>query len=347
MHPSLYKALEASVAVYDFLVQQTAGYRERGPPPAQIYEDPRNENLLVYIGAPGRGRLLPRQLAGVSPWDSSVQGGDGVWEGLRVYRGKILSLHKHLRRLFKSAKALGYENVHTKEQVMEAIFQTLAANGMRDGAHMRLTLTRGEKCTSSMNPKFNVYSTTLIILPEWKPTEGATTYDNSSGIDLISASQRRNSPSTVDSKVHHNNMINNILPKIQANLAGCADAIMLDLDGFVSETNATNIFMVDDGVLLTPHPDHCLPGITRATVLELAKELNIPTEVRRISLAEFHSADEVFTTGTMGELTPVRKIDGRIIGCGSRGPVTKQLQDVYQTLPERPGWATEIPPFEE
>jgi branched-chain amino acid aminotransferase group I len=290
---------------------------------------------------------MPREMAAVSPWDSAVQGGDACWEGLRVYRGKILSLEKHLRRLFKSAKALGFEQVHTPDQVKEAIFRTLAANGMRDGAHMRLTLSRGEKCTSSMNPQFNVYGTTLIVLAEWKPTEGATTYDNKTGITLISASQRRNPPSTVDSKIHHNNLINNILPKIQANLAGCNDAIMLDMEGFVSETNATNIFMVDDGVLLTPHADACLPGITRATVLQLAAELGIVAEVRRVSLSEFHSADEVFTTGTMGELTPVTMIDGRVIGTGVRGPITARLQDAYQTLPEKPGWATEIPPFEE
>ena len=188
--------------------------------------------------------------------------------------------------------------------------------------------------------------TVKIILPEWKPTEGATTYDNTKGITLISSSQRRNSPATVDSKIHHNNMINNILPKIQANLAGAADAIMLDTEGYVSETNATNIFMVDDeGVLLTPHADHCLPGITRATVITLAKELDIPCEVRRVSLAEFHAAEECFTTGTMGELTPVTMIDGRVIGQGVRGEITKRLQDAYKNLPERPGWATEIPEF--
>lgn len=180
----------------------------------------------------------------------------------------------------------------------------------------------------------------------WK-IQGATTYDNTKGIALITASQRRNPPSTCDSKIHHNNLINNILPKIQANLAGVADAIMLDMDGFVSETNATNIFMVDDeGVLLTPHADHCLPGITRGTVLELAKELGIPTEVRRVSLAEFHAAEEVFTTGTMGELTPVTRIDGRVIGEGVRGEITKRFQEAYKQLPERPGWATEIPKFE-
>mmetsp|Transcript_46597 Transcript_46597/g.113511 ORF Transcript_46597/g.113511 Transcript_46597/m.113511 type:complete len:638 (-) Transcript_46597:309-2222(-) len=346
LDPLLMPALKAAFPAYMFLSQHTTSYLQRGPSPEKIYEDPRNENLLLWIGAPGRGQLLPRDFAGVSPFDSSVQGGDACWEGIRVYRGKILSLDKHLKRLFKSAKSLGFENVHTKEQVTEAIFSTLAANGMRDHAHMRLTLTRGEKYTSSMNPKFNVYGTTLIIIAEWKPTEGATTYDNTNGISLISASQRRNPPATCDSKIHHNNLINNILPKIQANLASVEDALILDMDGFVSETNATNIFMVDDdGVLLTPQADHCLPGITRGTCIEIAKELGIPVDVRRISLAEFHSAEEVFTTGTMGELTPVTRIDGRVIGEGIRGPITQRLQEAYKSLPDRPGWATEIPPF--
>ena len=343
---SLMKVLRSSMPAYEYLQSLTRTYASRGPEPNQIYEDPRNQHVIVYIGAPGRGRLIPRDMAGISPWDSSVQGGDATWEGIRVYRGKVFKLDRHLKRLFKSAKALGFQNVHTKEEVVDAIFRTLAVNGMRDGAHMRLTLTRGEKCTSSMNPKFNVYGTTLIILPEWKPTEGATTYDNTKGISLVTSSIRRNSPSTCDSKIHHNNMINNILPKIQANLANCADALMLDMDGFVSETNATNIFMVDDGVLLTPHADYCLTGVTRETVLILAPELNIPFEVRRISLAEFHAADEVFTTGTMGELTPVTMIDGRVIGDGKRGPITELLQSTYSTLPERDGFSTEIPPFE-
>jgi hypothetical protein len=156
LNPNYMSALKASYPAYEFLKSLTEGYRSRGPPPFEIYEDPRNERVLVWVGAPGRGRIIPRDMAGVSPWDSSVQGGDAAWEGLRVYRGKILSLEKHLRRLFKSAKALGFENVHSKEEIVEAIFRVLAANGMRDGAHMRLTLTRGEKCTSSMNPKFNV-----------------------------------------------------------------------------------------------------------------------------------------------------------------------------------------------
>lgn len=282
-------------------------------------------------------------------------------EGIRIYNGRVFHLERHLDRLFRSAKALGFENVHTRSEITEAIFRVLAANGMRDGAHMRLTLTRGEKCTSSMNPLFNVYGTTLIILPEWKPTEGATTYDNTKGISLITAGVcRRSPPSTLDNKIHHNNLIQNILPKIQANIAGVADAIMLDVEGYVAETNATNLFLVrgdgmgidnhsrhDGIVLITPTGDHCLPGITRDTVLLLARELGIKTEERRVSLSEFYCADEVFTTGTMGELTPVTKIDGRVIGReNARGAITELLQRKYkEAVATRDDWSTEIPPF--
>ncbi|EED93806.1 branched-chain amino acid aminotransferase, partial [Thalassiosira pseudonana CCMP1335] len=343
--PALLPALRMSMPSYTFLQTLTNTHQQRAittPPSGKLYEDPRNQHVLVYVGTPGtssgrgRGRIIPRDMAVISPFDSSVQGGDATWEGIRVYNGRIFHLDHHLNRLYRSAKALGFENMHTRSEIIDAIFRVLAANGMRDGAHMRLTITRGEKCTSSMNPLFNVYGTTLIILPEWKPTEGATTYDNTKGISLITAGVcRRSPPSTLDNKIHHNNMIQNILPKIQANHAGVADAIMLDLEGFVAETNATNLFLVrcDCPVLVTPSADHCLPGITRDTVLILAKELGIETEVRRVSLSEFYCADEVFTTGTMGELTPVTCIDGRVIGAKgnkTRGVVTQQLQEAYK-----------------
>jgi len=280
------------------------------------------------------------------PFDSGVQGGDGVWEGVRIYRGKIFKFERHLRRLFESAKALNFKNVHTKEQVVDAVFRTLAANGMRDGAHIRLTLTRGVKCTSSMNPNFNVYGTTLIVLAEWKGTEDRTTYDNTKGVKLVTAAGRRNGPDMLDSKIHHNNLLNNIMPKIQANNAGAADALMLDKDGFVSETNATNVFMVKDGKVITPWADSCLPGITRESILKICQEEGIESEERRVSLVEFYVADEVFTSGTMGELTPVYEIDGRTIGDGKgAGTVTKLLQEIYKSCPEREGWSTPIPEF--
>ena len=290
--------------------------------------DPRNADILIHVG----GELLPRAQAKVSVFDSSVQGGDAVWEGLRVYDGRVMKLGAHLRRLEASAKALAFDPLPDLDEVRRALFETLEANGMRDGAHVRLTLTRGEKVTSGMSPKWNQSGTCLIVLAEWKPP----VYD-AAGIRLITSSWRRNSPQCVDSKIHHNNLINNILAKLEADLAGVDDAVMLDLAGFVSETNATNLFQVRDGVLATPFADACLPGITRQTVLELARDNGIEGGERRLSLTELYAADEVFTTGTMGELSPVLEIDGRQIGDGRSRPVTERLQALYAELSKTAG----------
>lgn len=282
--------------------------------------DPRNAHLQVWVG----DRLWPREEAKVSVFDSVVQGGDACWEGLRVYEGRIAELDAHLDRLFDSAHALAFAEVPTRAEVKHALFETLRANGMRDQAHLRLTLTRGKKVTSGMNPRFNQYGPTLIVLAEWKPP----VYD-ADGIRLVTSSVRRNSPSTLDSKIHHNNLINNILAKIEANVAGVDDALMLDLNGFVSETNATNVFIVRRGVLLTPPADSCLPGITRRLVLHLAAGEGIPTLERNISLTEVYTADEVFTTGTMGELSPVLEVDGRTIRQAGEHPLTRRLQALH------------------
>lgn len=282
--------------------------------------DSRNENILVHVG----GQLLPREAAKVSVFDSSVQGGDAVWEGLRVYNGRIFQLDAHLNRLTDSAKAMAFTQIPTRDEVKTAIFDTLRANQMRDGVHIRLTLTRGKKITSGMSPKLNQYGPCLIVLAEWK----APVYDQN-GIRLITSAIRRNSPQCIDSKIHHNNLINNILAKIEANVAGVDDAVMLDLHGFVSETNATNIFLVKRGLLLTPHADSCLPGITRGYVMQLARANAILVQERNISISEVYSADEMFTTGTMGELSPVLEVDGRPIGDGVIGPMTQQLQRLF------------------
>ena len=290
--------------------------------------DPRNAHIVIHVG----GVLLPRAEAKVSVFDSSVQGGDAVWEGLRVYDGRVMKLGAHLARLEASAKAMAFVEIPSADEVRKALFETLSANGMRDGAHVRLTLTRGEKVTSGMSPRFNLSGPCLIVLAEWK----APVYD-ASGVRLISSSWRRNSPQCVDSKIHHNNLINNILAKLEADAAGVDDALMLDLEGFVSETNATNLFQVRGGVLSTPLPDYCLPGITRQTVLELARENQIEAVERRLTLSELYAADEVFTTGTMGELSPVLEVDGRTIGAGVRGPLTARLQELYAHLAETDG----------
>ena len=308
----------------------TQSTREVRPP----LPDPRNATVLVWVG----DRLVPRDLARVSVFDSAVQGGDAVWEGLRVYGGRVFKLNEHLDRLFDSAKALAFAKVPSRPFVEQAVFKTLSANGMKDGCHMRLTLTRGSKLTSSMNPLFNVFGCNLLIVPEWKPVCGPATYDNQAGSTLITACNRRNPPQCLDSKIHHCNLLNNILPKIQANLAGASDAIMLDLEGMISETNATNIFIVKRGAVSTPEASSCLPGLTRATVMKICREeLGITCEERRVSLAEAHSADEVFTTGTMGELTPVVKIDGRQVGDGRPGPVLAAISAAYRRLTETEG----------
>ena len=306
-----------------------AGVRRTMPLP-----DSRNENTLIWVG----DRLVPRDLARISVFDSAVQGGDAVWEGLRVYNGRVFKLTEHLDRLVDSARALAFKNIPTREFVQEAVFKTLSANGMSDGCHMRLTLTRGCKITSSMNPVFNVFGTNLLIVPEWKPVCGAATYDNSCGVSLITATNRRNPPQCLDSKIHHCNLLNNILPKIQANLASAADAIMLDVDGFLSETNATNIFICKSGIVATPDASSCLPGITRATVMRLCRDvLGILCEERRISLSEAHCADECFTTGTMGELTPVVSIDGRQVGDGKPGKILAAISEAYKALTQTEG----------
>jgi branched-chain amino acid aminotransferase group I len=284
--------------------------------------DPRNENILIHVG----GELLPRDEAKVSVFDSAVQGGDAVWEGLRIYDGKIFQLDAHLDRMFDSAKAMAFAEIPSRDQIKQAIFETLEANGMRDNCHIRLTLSRGRKVTSGMSPHFNQYGPCLIVLAEWKLPVYAT-----SGIRLITASTRRNPPQCVDSKIHHNNLINNILAKIEANVAGVDDAVMLDIHGYVSETNATNIFIIKNGGILTPHADSCLPGITRGIVIQTARDNGIDVIERNVSLSEIHAADEVFTTGTMGELSPVLEVDGRVIGDGKPGSVTNRLRDLYAT----------------
>ncbi|GFP93226.1 branched-chain-amino-acid aminotransferase-like protein 1 [Phtheirospermum japonicum] len=401
---SLYNLLEQCLPFYNLLkrhVRQNAAKSFHPPLPV-----PANEKLLAWVD----DEILPRDSATVSVFDSVVQGGDAVWEGLRIYEGKIFKLEEHLDRrecqkrgegemnmrqqtccdfiiksqqvcchvlvhlpfsallsllgfgstsclhglkrgtrhchltheiytrmwLFDSSKALAFSNVPTREEVKQAIFKTLIRNGMFNNAHIRLTLTRGKKVTSGMSPAFNLYGCTLIgkmhppqlpafgsscetplvcsnepltssasfytsiVLAEWKPP----VYDNESGVTLVTATTRRNSPNNLDSKIHHNNLLNNILAKVEGNNSHADDAIMLDKDGYVSETNATNIFLVKKGHVATPHPDYCLPGITRATVMELVVKEKLVLTERRISLSEFHTADEVFTTGTMGELSP-------------------------------------------
>ena len=297
--------------------------------------NPANRDLLVYID----GELLHRDVAKVSVFDSVVQGGDAVWEGLRVYDGRVFSFEAHLDRLFDSAHALLFEGVPSREEVKQAVFATLRANKMHDGVHLRLTLTRGRKITSGMDPRLNQYGCTLIVLAEHKPP----VYPES--ITLATSSVRRNSPMSIDSKIHHNNLINNILAKIEANQAGADAGLMLDKDGYVSEANGVNVFCIRRGVVYTPFADYCLPGITRRLVLELCAEHAIPHAEKRLSLTEFYTADEVFTTGTMGELTRVAHIDGRAIVNKHGSSVLDRIKEIFREKTKATG--TLIPPAAE
>jgi branched-chain amino acid aminotransferase len=290
--------------------------------------DRRNRDLIVDVA----GKLVHRDRAGVSPFDSAVQGGDAVWEGLRLYQGRIFKLREHLARLRDSAKALAFERVPSDQAITREIGRTLAANRMFDGVHVRLTLTRGVKFTSGMDPRLNTRGPTLIVLAEHK----APVYDRS-GIRLVTSALRRFPPDCLDPKIHHANLIQSILAKIEANRAGADDALMLDVRGFVAETNATNLFLARGGALATPRAVACPEGITRATVIELCAAQGIACEVGDHSLAEFYRADEVFCTGTMGELAPVVEIDGRRIGAGKPGALTLLLSRLYAERTAREG----------
>ena len=249
------------------------------------------------------------------------------WEGLRLYDGKIFRLDAHLARLRASAKALAFEKIPSDEEMTGEIGRTLAANGMRDGVHVRLTLTRGVKVTSGMDPRLNASGPTLIVLAEYKEP----VYD-ASGITLITASVRRPAPDCLDPKIHHNNLLPSILAKIEANVAGADDAVMLDHRGFIAETNATHVFLVTGGTLATPTTVSCPEGVTRGAVLELAASAGIASRTGDYTLPELYTADEVFVTGTMGGLTPVVRVDGRVIGDGTPGPVTGRLVALFADL---------------
>ncbi len=289
--------------------------------------DERNHNLIVNIN----GELVHRDKAGISPFDSAVQGGDAVWEGLRLYNGRIFKLHEHLDRLERSAQALSFAEIPPREKIVEEIKRTLAANKMSNGVHIRLTLTRGVKITSGMDPRLNQSGPTLIVLAEHKAPVYAKT-----GLTLVTSKIRRPPREVLDARIHHANLLNSIVAKIEANNACADDALMLDTRGFVAETNATHVFIVRNsdksrasGDLATSRVLACPEGITRATVMEICGAEKIRCVEADLSVVDIYGANEMFCTGTMGELAAVTKLDNRQIGDGKVGPMTKRLSELY------------------
>jgi branched-chain amino acid aminotransferase len=290
--------------------------------------NPHNQDLIVNIN----GQLVHRDQAGVSPFDSSVQNGDAVWEGLRLYDGGIFKLYEHLDRLLQSAAMLQYEGVPSREHIVHQLERTLQANRMFTDVHVRLTLSRGLKYTSGLDPRLNIRGCSLFVLAEHKPR----VYDRA-GIHLITARHRRPPPHVLDQRIHSCNQLTSILAKLEANVAGADDALMLDTRGYLAETNATHVFIVRGGLVLTSTCIACPEGITRATVLELCQRLGQPYDVRDVTPEELYAADEMFVSGTMGELVPVLTLDGRRIGSPELpvpGPILSQISA---------GFAAEIP----
>src|SRR6195256_2861237 len=281
----------------------------------------KNRDLIVNIN----GRLVHRDEAGISPFDSAVQGGDAVWEGLRLYNGRIFKLNEHLDRLERSSRALSIVDLPARQKIINEIKRTLAANKMRDAVHIRLTVTRGVKITSGMDPRLNQSGPTLIVLAEHKAPVYAKT-----GLTLITSKFRRPPPEVLDPRIHHANLLNSILAKIEANNAGADDALMLDLQGNVAETNATHLFLVRKGEVATSRVVACPEGITRGTVLEICAANGIPHQESDLTLDDVFRADEMFCTGTMGELAGVVKVDDRAIGGGEIGPMTRRLSELFR-----------------
>lgn len=291
-------------------------------------DDPRNADILININ----GELFPRQQAVVSVFDSGFILGDGVWEGLRVHKGKIAFLNEHLARLYEGAKALDMDVGVSREQLTQRLYDTLNANSMQEGVHIRLMVTRGIKATPYQDPRVTISSATIVIIPEYKQALPET---SERGIRLFTVHVRRGYPDVQDQKLNSHSKINCITACIQAAKAGADEALMLDPHGFVATCNSTHFFIVRKGEVWTSTGDFCLGGITRGNVIRLCRELDIPVYQKNFSLTDVYGADEAFVTGTFAGLCPVREVDGRTIGSGERGAMVQRLQVAYLEMIER------------
>ncbi len=293
-----------------------------------FHDDPRNASILVWIN----GVLKPRAEATVSVFDSGFVLGDGVWEGLRVVDGQPLFLDEHLDRLFEGAKAIALDIGLDRRGLERAIRETLAANRMHDGVHLRLMVTRGVKRTPYQDPRVTVGPATVVIIPEHKLAKPETL---ATGLSLFTVHVRRGFPDVQDPKLNSHSKLNCITACIQAYTAGADEALMLDPHGFVATCNSTHFFIVRGGEVWTSTGDYCLGGITRANVLRACREAGIPAFEKNFSLTQVYSADEAFCTGTFAGVVPVRSVDGRTIGDGVPGPMVARLQALYRGLVER------------
>jgi branched-chain amino acid aminotransferase len=284
--------------------------------------DRRNEDVLVYIN----GEFFGRGEAKISVFDSGYLVGDGVWEGIRLHEGAFAFLDRHLDRLFQGAKAIGLEIGMTRQEITAALEETVRRNGMLDGVHLRLMVTRGDKKTPSQDPRLVVGGPNVVIIAEHKKADPAV---KERGVSLFTSTVRRPPPDTLDQRLNSHSKLHEVVALLQALEAGADEALMLDPTGAVATCNATNFFVVRRGEVWTSTGHYNLNGITRRMVIELCKADAIPVWERPFSLTDVYDADEAFVTGTFGGLTPVIKVDGRTIGGGAMGPTTRRLNDLY------------------
>ncbi|MCW0180980.1 aminotransferase class IV [Zavarzinia sp.] len=293
-------------------------------------DDPRNETVLIHVN----GQLLPRSEAKVSVFDAGFVLGDGVWEGFRLIRGRIAFMERHLDRLFAGARAIDLDIGRSRIELAAALYETVVANDMVDGVHIRLMVTRGLKKTPNQDPRMTVGPATLVIVAEWK--EPAPTLFKR-GLHLASTPIRCTPADMFDMRLNSHSRLNLIIALNHAIKAGADEALMLDPQGFVSSCNATNFFMVKRGVILTSTGDYCFNGITRAHVIDLARANNIPIELRHFTLSDVANADEAFVTGTFAGVTPATRLDGKLIGNGKPGPRTEAMATFYKRLRDAEG----------
>jgi branched-chain amino acid aminotransferase len=284
--------------------------------------DPRNASILIHVN----GVLKPRAEAMVSVFDSGFMLGDGVWEGLRVHKGRIAFLVSHLDRLYEGAKAIAMDVGLDRAALTRRLYETLDANHMTDGVHIRLMVTRGLRSTPYQDPRVVVSGATIVIIPEYKEPLPAVV---ETGIRLFTVHVRRGDPAVQDPKLNSHSKLNCITACIQAIEAGADEALMLDPHGFVATCNSTHFFIMRKSEVWTSTGDYCLGGITRGNVIEICREAGIPVREKNFSLTDVYGADEAFVTGTFAGVVPVRSVDGRALTEG-RGPMTARLQDLYK-----------------
>ena len=289
--------------------------------------DKRNENILIYIN----GELKPRADAKISVFDSGYLVGDGIWEALRLHHGVLVFLDQHLDRLWQGAATIGMDIGMTKEELVEKVWITLKANEMHDNVHVRFMLTRGIKKTPSQDPRLTISGPNLVIIAEHKQ---ANPESREKGVTLFTSTIRRGSPDYLDPRLNCHSKLHEVMALVQAINAGADEALMLDIHGFVSTCNATNFFMIKNGEVWTSTGQYCMNGITRGAIIKVCEQHNIPCFQKNFSLFDLYGADEAFVTGTFGGLTPVTEVDGRKIGDGKFGKLSRQLSDWYLELIE-------------